>query len=112
MMLPIVGIAMAIAVTSIAAIAMQVRNDVRDAGSFEVREEQLIGINQRNREIARVAEVRMQAAEKGRIRAENTAADALAHAKKQAARADAAWIETENFEQCPDSCYSFQWQSD
>lgn len=52
MMLPIAGIAVAVAVTAGAALAMQIRSDIGTAAVFEEREKQLVDMNRRNAELA------------------------------------------------------------
>ena len=104
--LPIIGISVAVAVTAGAATLMQIRNDVRDAGAFEVREQQLVELNRRNFLVSRENAHRAAQERTGREAAEAQAEAALAHSQALAAAQAESRMETL---ECPAACYSLLW---
>ena len=97
MMLPIAGIAVAVAVTAGAALAMQIRSDIGNAAAFEERENHLVETNRKNAELAErnakaktKADVTTQEAERRYRLALKGIDTVMSRANKAEARADAA----------------------
>ena len=104
--LPIIGLSVAIAVTAGAATLMQIRSDVRDAGAFEVREQQLVELNRKNFLVSQENAHRARQERTGREAAEAQAQAALAQSEALAASQAALRMETP---ECPELCYSLPW---
>ncbi len=104
----ITGISIAVAVTVAATLAIQIRADVKNSGAFQVRENQLIELNRKNRENFQNSSTRAKKLEKRMARAEETAARERMRAESLESAALAAREQVT--EECPAKCFRFSWQ--